>query len=171
MDQKSLQNTNVKRFLTVYVVYYFSCNVPPHTIGIILTFLRYYSCVTTDGADTTLPLWVVVNCAVNLGMGLLVMPIIVLAFKARCRKSYVPIWVLFFFNGCFSVAWFIYGGVILFTEPGDNCKNAEDGLVVWEVGIAIWVLTIIISTGQHCVRKIADLRPQPQSENNKSLSD
>lgn len=50
-------------------------------------------------------------------------------------------------------------------------KNAEDGLMVWEVGIAIWVLTIIISTGQHCVRKIADLRPQPQSENNKSLSD
>ena len=53
----------------------------------------------------------------------------------RCRKTNVPIWVIFFFNGCFSVAWFIYGGVLLFTDPGNNCVSVQSfinsSLMTW----------------------------------------
>eukprot|EP00029_Vermamoeba_vermiformis_P013884 TRINITY_DN8829_c0_g1_i1.p1 TRINITY_DN8829_c0_g1~~TRINITY_DN8829_c0_g1_i1.p1 ORF type:complete len:165 (-),score=23.73 TRINITY_DN8829_c0_g1_i1:60-554(-) len=160
--QSGIGNTSVKGFIIVYIIAYLCCNVPINIAGLVIASTKYNSCVssTTLTADNGLPLWIIVFCAVGLGSIFINIPLIILSFK--CFKSFLPIMIFFVISSLFTLSWFIYGGVVLFTDNGSGyaCRDSlnGEGFQVWQVGLAVWIIALVGGCGQLSTRRIADSR-------------
>lgn len=59
--------------------------------------------------------------------------------------SKTPRVIGFLFSMVWALAWIIYGGIILFGNPGKTCKHSIDkrGYRVYQTTLAMWILMIL----------------------------
>jgi len=85
--------------------------------------------------------WLVIYGSVFLGLSCL--QLLVLCIFEYGSKTPRVLGMLFLI-AC-SLAWIIYGGIILFGKQGKTCKNSIDkrGYRVYQTTLAMWILMII----------------------------
>lgn len=85
--------------------------------------------------------WLIVYGSVFLGLTL-IQAFLMFLFEYDSKGPRV---LGLFISMAWSLAWIIYGGIILFGKPGKTCKNSVDkrGYRVYQTTLAMWILMIL----------------------------
>jgi hypothetical protein len=144
----AFKDQNFKRYILIYLMLFLIFNLPINLTGIVISAVHWNTC-GTDASDpsisNTLNVWIIVFCSVNLGLGILVFPLIIFSFWRL--KNTLPVMILLLISLLFSFVWFIYGGVLLFGSVGEGCRLQDSngnspGFPVWQMGLAVWIVVL-----------------------------
>jgi hypothetical protein len=164
-------DNEARKYLTWLIISLF-LNLPITITGIVVATLHWNTCgmdAHNSSVSNTLNIWIVVFCSVILGLGILEPLFFWFVFDRDIRL--MKIFLIF---RLFSIAWWIYGGILIFGTVGEGCRLVQNklgnypGFPVWQMGLAVWIVVIgcnaLLSFYSFLIRKFRSQRDESEKK-------